>query len=234
MWNSFREFVTRGAQTQPLLLVLEDLHWADDSTLLLTEYLAPLLPEVPVRIIGTYRDDEIDISHPLSRVIHQLGRRRLIDRISLRRLSFGSPSHGRGTGRAAASRGAGRVIDSETEGNPFFVEELYLHLAESECCSTSAGGYERTSKSPRPRYRKASGWSSGSGSRGCPVVPARRWSRRRCPAGSSPLISLVRWPVWIRTPLTTPSRRPKEHAHRPGQGRWKSRVQSRAPAELAG
>ena len=47
----------------------------------------------------------------------------------------------------------------------------------------SAGGYERTSRSPRRRYRKASGWSSGSGSRGCPAAPARRWSRRRCPAG---------------------------------------------------
>ena len=132
LWNSFREFVTRGAQTQPLLLVLEDLHWADDSTLLLTEYLAPLLPEIPVRIIGTYRDDEVDTSHPLMRVITQLGRRRLIDRISLRRLSFGGV-------RAMVEALAGqpppeelvRVIDSETEGNPFFVEELYLHLAES-------------------------------------------------------------------------------------------------------
>ena len=132
LWNSFREFVTRGAQAQPLLLVLEDLHWADDSTLLLTEYLAPLLPEMPVRIIGTYRDDEVDISHPLSRMINQLGRRRLIDRISLRRLSFGGV-------RAMVEALAGqpppeelvRVIDSETEGNPFFVEELYLHLAES-------------------------------------------------------------------------------------------------------
>ena len=132
LWNSVREFVSRGAQTQPLLLVLEDLHWADESTLLLTEYLAPLLPEMPAHIIGTYRDDEIDISHPLSRVISQLGRRRLIDRISLRRLS----SEGV---RVMVGALAGqpppedlvRVIDGETEGNPFFIEELYLHLAES-------------------------------------------------------------------------------------------------------
>ena len=45
VWNSFSEFVGRAAQRQPLLLVLEDLHWAGESTLLLTEYLAPLLPE---------------------------------------------------------------------------------------------------------------------------------------------------------------------------------------------
>jgi class 3 adenylate cyclase/tetratricopeptide (TPR) repeat protein len=132
LWNSFHQFVARGAQTQPLLLVLEDLHWADESTLLLTEYLAPLLPEMPVLIIGTYRDDELDTSHPLLHVISQLGRRRLIDRIRLRRLSFGDV-------RAMVGALAGqappeelvRVIDNETEGNPFFVEELYLHLAES-------------------------------------------------------------------------------------------------------
>jgi class 3 adenylate cyclase/tetratricopeptide (TPR) repeat protein len=140
LWNSFREFLTRGAQTQPLLLVLEDLHWADDYTLLLTEYLAPLLAEMPVRIIGTYRDDEIDRSHPLSRVISQLGRRQLIDRISLRRLSFGDV-------RAMVEALVGqpppeelvRVIDSETDGNPFFVEELYLHLAESGVLSDERG-----------------------------------------------------------------------------------------------
>lgn len=131
LWNSFHQFVARGSQTQPLLLVLEDLHWADESTLLLTEYLAPLLPEMPVLIVGTCRD-EIDTSHPLSRVISQLARRRLIDRIRLRRLSFGGV-------RAMVQALAGqpppeelvRVIDNETEGNPFFVEELYLHLAES-------------------------------------------------------------------------------------------------------
>jgi class 3 adenylate cyclase/tetratricopeptide (TPR) repeat protein len=140
LWNSFAEFVARGAQTQPLLLVLEDLHWADDYSLLLTEYLAPLLPEMPVRIIGTYRDDEIDISHPLSHVISQLGRRRLIDRISLRRLSFGDV-------RAMVEALVGqppperlvRIVDSETEGNPFFVEELYLHLAESGVLSDERG-----------------------------------------------------------------------------------------------
>src|SRR5215213_3572049 len=132
VWNSLSEFLGRAAQGQPLLLVLEDLHWADDSTLLLTEYLAPLLPAMPVLVIGTYRDVEVDPHHPLVRVIEQLPHRRLIDRISLRRLSFVGV-------RAMVEALAGqpppeelvRVIDSETEGNPFFVEELYLHLAES-------------------------------------------------------------------------------------------------------
>ena len=53
VWNSLSEFIDRAAQVQPLLLVLEDLHWADESTVLLTEYLAPLLPEMPVLVLGT-------------------------------------------------------------------------------------------------------------------------------------------------------------------------------------
>src|SRR5215203_7012347 len=91
-----------------------------------------MIPEIPVRIVGTYRDDEVDTSHPLSRVITQLVRRRLIYLISLRRLSFGGV-------RAMVEAMAGqpppeelvRMIESETEGNPFFIEEVYLHLAES-------------------------------------------------------------------------------------------------------
>src|SRR5512133_469042 len=77
MWNSFSEFMARAAQGRPLLLVLEDVHWADESTVLLTEYLAPLLPEMPVLMLGTYRDAEVELDHPLARVVGQLEHRRL-------------------------------------------------------------------------------------------------------------------------------------------------------------
>jgi class 3 adenylate cyclase len=132
VWNSFSEFAGRAAQDQPLLVVLEDMHWADESTVLLTEYLAPLLPQMPVLVLGTYRDVDVDLSHPLARVISQLGRQRLLERVSLRRLSFDGV---RAMLRVLAGQPAPeeliRVISRETDGNPFFVEELYLHLVES-------------------------------------------------------------------------------------------------------
>jgi class 3 adenylate cyclase/tetratricopeptide (TPR) repeat protein len=132
VWNSFSEFMGRAAQGRPLLLVLEDLHWADESTVLLTEYLAPLLPEMPVLILGTYRDLEVDLYHPLSQVIGQLRRRRLVEQLNLRRLSFdGVRAMLRALTGQAAPEELVQVIDSETEGNPFFVEEIYLHLVES-------------------------------------------------------------------------------------------------------
>jgi class 3 adenylate cyclase/tetratricopeptide (TPR) repeat protein len=132
VWNSFSEFVGRAAQRQPLLLVLEDLHWAGESTLLLTEYLAPLLPEMPVLMLGTYRDDEVGLHHLLTRVIGQLGRRRLVEQVSLRRLSFdGVRTMLQALAGQRAPEQLVRVIDRETEGNPFFVEEVYLNLVES-------------------------------------------------------------------------------------------------------
>ena len=132
VWNSFSEFMGRAAQGRPLLLVLEDLHWADESTVLLTEYLAPLLPEMPVLVLGTYRDLEVDLYHPLTRVIGQLRRRRLVEQVSLRRLSFdGVRAMLQALTEQVAPEELVRVIDSETEGNPFFVEEVYLHLVES-------------------------------------------------------------------------------------------------------
>ena len=136
-----RQPIGRAAQAQPLLLVLEDLHWADESTVLLTEYLAPLLPEMPVLVLGTYRDIEVDLHHPLARVIGQLGRRRLVEQLSLRRLTFNGV---RAMLQALAGQPAAeqfvRLIDHETEGNPFFVEEVYLHLAESGVLLDEHGG----------------------------------------------------------------------------------------------
>ena len=102
VWNSLSEFLGRAAQGQPLLLVLEDLHWADESTLLLTEYLAPLLPEMPVLVLGTYRDAEVDLQRPLARVIGELERRRLVEQVTLRRLSLRRPTRDAAcSGRAA-------------------------------------------------------------------------------------------------------------------------------------
>jgi class 3 adenylate cyclase/tetratricopeptide (TPR) repeat protein len=132
LWLSMREFIGRAATERPLLLVFEDLHWADESTLLLLEYLALHLAELPVVIVGTFRDDEIEPSSPLARILNQLVRGRLATRITLRPLTAddlaamlaglaGQPPP------AALARG----IYAQSEGNPFFAEEIYLHLTES-------------------------------------------------------------------------------------------------------
>jgi class 3 adenylate cyclase len=132
MLHGVGEFIERAARNRPLVLVFEDLHWADESTLLLLRHLGPRLPEVPLLVIGTYRADELDADRPLTTAIGPLKRDVGATEIRLRRF---------GTDEVAAmleSR-AGRpppdelveLVVDETQGNPFFVEEVFRHLLDA-------------------------------------------------------------------------------------------------------
>ena len=86
---------------------------------------------MPLLIVGTYRDVELDVTRPFAKMLESLLRQRLATRMALRRL----PASGVDalleamSGRPAPSSLA-RVVFRETEGNPFFVEEVFQHLAE--------------------------------------------------------------------------------------------------------
>jgi predicted ATPase/class 3 adenylate cyclase len=127
------EFVERSARNTPMVLVFEDLHWADESTLLLLQHMAPRAAQVPVLVLATYRDTELKPGRPLAAVLPALLQQRLAEEIVLRRL----PKEGVTAlieGRAG-SKPPVELVDlvySETEGNPFFVEEVFRHLHESE------------------------------------------------------------------------------------------------------
>jgi class 3 adenylate cyclase/tetratricopeptide (TPR) repeat protein len=129
--NSVREFLARAARAQPLLLLLDDLHWADDSTLLLLQHIAQQLREVPVLILGTYRDVELDVGRPLARALEGLLRQRLAHRIALRRLpQDGVAAMLRALSGQEPPAPLVQAVYAETEGNPFFVEEVFQHLTE--------------------------------------------------------------------------------------------------------
>ncbi|MDO8615142.1 MAG: AAA family ATPase [Dehalococcoidia bacterium] len=131
LFNSLREFLERAGRVNPLLLVLDDLHWGDDSTLLLLEHIAQQLGQMPVLIIGTYRDVELDVGRPLARTLETLLRQRLAHRIALKRLpQAGVEAMLRALSGQEPPTPLVGVIYSETEGNPFFVEEVFQHLAE--------------------------------------------------------------------------------------------------------
>src|SRR3990170_909934 len=86
LFNSVREFIERAGRARPLVLVLDDLQWADDSALLLLQHLAQRIHEMPVLIIGTYRDVELDVARPMARTLGELTRQRLAHHITIRRL----------------------------------------------------------------------------------------------------------------------------------------------------
>jgi DNA-binding SARP family transcriptional activator len=129
--------VERLAAREPLVLVLDDLHWADRSSLLLLRQLASSETLRRVLIVGTYRDTELAETHLLVEVLADLERDRPAVRIRLRGLERTEL-----TMLVAAWRGGPlapetiETIQRETGGNPFFVKQLVQHVEES-----SDGGY---------------------------------------------------------------------------------------------
>ncbi|HET8943220.1 MAG TPA: AAA family ATPase, partial [Dehalococcoidia bacterium] len=131
LFNSIRDFLAAATSAAPVMVVAEDLQWADDSTLLLLQYLAQHLPSMRLLVIATYRDAEVEAGRPLARAIEELNRQRLARTISLKRFD----EAGLGSMLLALSGHAPppplvRVIYRETEGNPFFAEELFTHLSD--------------------------------------------------------------------------------------------------------
>ena len=63
-----------AARTGPLVVVIEDIHWADESTRHLLRFLAGALTDAPVLVIATYRTDELARRHPLRPFLAEVGR----------------------------------------------------------------------------------------------------------------------------------------------------------------
>ena len=130
-FNAYRSFVARSAKLTPIVAVFEDLHWADESTLLLLQHVAQTLTTTPMLFIGTYRDVELETTRPFAKTLETLLRQKQATRISLRRLAVTGVEEMLAalSGRQPPASLA-RVVFEETEGNPFFVEEVFRHLAE--------------------------------------------------------------------------------------------------------
>jgi predicted ATPase/class 3 adenylate cyclase len=123
------------AGSRTIVLVLDDLHWADQPTLLAARHLIRRRSSVGMIVIGTYRDTEVSRTHPLADVLAELRRERLFERLVLRGLSNDEVV-------ALVERRAGYPLDDEdqdfavslrdvAEGNPFFIGEILRHLAET-------------------------------------------------------------------------------------------------------
>jgi len=130
--NGCGAFIERLARVQPVLLVFEDLHWAGESTCRIFGYLAERLRESRVLIVGTYRDTDLEHGGAFAQVLQTLLKERLAEEIPLKRLDLAHV----GVlleGRAMQSPPENLVllIFKATEGNPFFIEEMYRHLEES-------------------------------------------------------------------------------------------------------
>ena len=124
--------VERAAARTPLLLVIDDLHWADRSSLLLLRQLVSAPRLGPVLLVGTLRDNELAPGHALVEALATMEREQPLARLRLEGLDQAEVGVlvGAWHGRDAPEETI-RAIHGETNGNPFFVKQLVRHLEES-------------------------------------------------------------------------------------------------------
>ena len=87
LFDSITTFLKNAAENQPLVIVLDDLHWADRSSLLLFEFLARETGASRLLLIGAYRDVEVTAGDPLSQTLGNLVREPHFTRVQLRGLT---------------------------------------------------------------------------------------------------------------------------------------------------
>ncbi len=117
--------VERLAAERPLMLVLEDLHWADRATLELMAFLVRALRGVGVLLAATYRSDELHRGHPLRPLLSGWSRVRSVERIELARFARGEvAAQLEAILGAPPSRRLLDLVIERSEGNAFLVEEI--------------------------------------------------------------------------------------------------------------
>jgi DNA-binding CsgD family transcriptional regulator/tetratricopeptide (TPR) repeat protein len=147
LYSAFTALLADLARERPIVIVIEDLHWADEASLELFPHLARKLRDVPLLLIGTYRSDELHRRHPLRPVLAELSRNRAADDFAVRRLSEDEVDDFL---REAMKLGRPPTVEfrqamfQTCEGNPLFMEEVLRALVERGDIELREGSWRRT------------------------------------------------------------------------------------------
>ncbi len=132
LFEAVSQFVENVSKVAPLVVVLDDLQWADSSSLLLLHYLARGIYRENLLLLGTYRDTEVEEKHPLSPILAELNRTRLLQSAQLKRMSSNEVTEmiKQILGQSDVPKEFCELVYEKTNGNPFFVEEVIASLKE--------------------------------------------------------------------------------------------------------
>jgi class 3 adenylate cyclase/tetratricopeptide (TPR) repeat protein len=132
LFYAVSELLLAASKRAPLVLVLDDLHWADGATVALLRYLGRLVAKGRLLILGGYRDGEVGREHPLAIALAAMKREVEYERIALAGLA---PDQVGRLLEALAQHEVGTpfadFMTAETAGNPFFLREFLLHMVEA-------------------------------------------------------------------------------------------------------
>jgi tetratricopeptide (TPR) repeat protein len=144
LFEAAASFLTSAAQGRPLVLVLDDLHAADEPSLLLLQFLARQLGESRLLVVGAYRDVDPSPTGPLTKALTELAREPVTRMLALAGLSEGDVA--RFIELISGERPSEELvatIHEETEGNPLFIGEIVRLLA-------TEGSLEHAAAASRP------------------------------------------------------------------------------------
>jgi len=133
LFDSMTTFLKTVSERTPVVLVLDDLHWFDRSSLLMLEFLASEIQRARILVVGNYRPVEVSRGHPLIHALASLARYDLVERINLYGLSPESVARYSeiAIGEPPPS-GLPEAIHFQTSGNPFFVREIVQLLIDEK------------------------------------------------------------------------------------------------------
>jgi predicted ATPase/pimeloyl-ACP methyl ester carboxylesterase/class 3 adenylate cyclase len=134
LFNAYASWLTELSRQQPIVLALDDIHWATNPTLLLLHHVAAKITDARVLVVATYRDTEVEPAHALASTLADLRKVSSVTRIPLGGL--GIEDIAAVLGPVSSQDGEDRTtevaakVHAETEGNAFFVGEVIQHLAD--------------------------------------------------------------------------------------------------------
>jgi DNA-binding winged helix-turn-helix (wHTH) protein/tetratricopeptide (TPR) repeat protein len=132
LFESVSNFLDGASRRQPLVIILDDIHWADPSSLLLLQFIARAISDARLLVLAAYRDTDLRPQHPLTHALGDLVRAPHSQRIQLDGLAaeevarFVEQALGRKPPVSLVT-----AVHQETNGNPFFVTEVVRLLADS-------------------------------------------------------------------------------------------------------
>ena len=145
--DAMAQFLVARSRRAPVLLVLDDLQWADGSTVAMVRHLVRFAPRERILLLGAYPDVDLDPDHPLTDLLGVVAREVGYEHITLRGLDPAEVT------QLLASLGGHEVEEKvgaawvhQTEGNPFFIRELLRHLQEEGSLYQGPDGRWTTSK----------------------------------------------------------------------------------------
>lgn len=129
LFESMTAWLDAISREAPLVVVVDDLHWADSATVLLVRHVVRELADAPLLLIGTYREGEASAGSPLARLLHFLARSGHGDPARLMELPDDAAAHMvDGLVEDAEKKLVERVVTA-AGGNPFFLEELSIQAS---------------------------------------------------------------------------------------------------------